>query len=306
MSLSPRARRASQLALGAVGVTAALAMLRHTDVNALRRFGGFALLAGGIEGARIGCEALATRSIHGPAVRVPWGPLLRAHAVGYALAMTLPAGRGVAEATKAALLSPWTGAARGGGVALTNQSLVFLSTGSVALLGGAAALSLGARNLGAAAGTQGLALLAMGLGLLAVVRSRALAARVSGWFPRAAVWLHGVHEGARLAGVPRAWAAFVMHRTVQAVQLLLLLGALGRWEPRTALALTGAAIVGVTLGTALPGQLGAIGAALALAGPGVGVPAPTALAMSLVLHAGQFAWAAVGIALWALTRGGQR
>jgi hypothetical protein len=38
----------------------------------------------------------------------------------------------------------------------------------------------------------------------------------------------------------------------------------------------------------------------------VSVPAPTALAMSLVLHAGQFAWAAVGIALWALTRGGQR
>jgi hypothetical protein len=97
-----------------------------------------------------------------------------------------------------------------------------------------------------------------------------------------------------------------MHRMVQAVQLFLLLGALGRWEPRTALALTGAAIVGVTLGTALPGQLGAIGAALALAGPSVGVPAPTALAMALVLHAGQFAWAAVGIALWAITRGDQR
>ena len=306
MSLSPRARRALQLALGAVGVTAALAMLRHTDVNALRRFGGLALLAGGIEGARIGCEALATRSIHGPAVRVPWWPLLRAHAVGYAFAMTLPAGRGVAEATKAVMLSPWTGAARGGGVALTNQSLVFLSTGSVALLGGAAALSLRARNLGAAAGTQGLALIVMGLALLALLRSRTLAARVSGRFPRAAVWLHGVHEGARMEGVPRAWGAFAMHRMVQAVQLFLLLGALGRWEPRTALALTGAAIVGVTLGTALPGQLGAIGAALALAGPSVGGPAPTALAMALVLHAGQFAWAAVGIALWALTRGGQR
>jgi hypothetical protein len=194
MSVSPRARRALQLLLGAVGVGAALAMLRHTDFAALRRFGAFALLSGLIEGARIVCEALATRSIHGPALRVPWLPLLRAHAVGYAFAMTLPAGRGVAEATKAALLSPWTGAARGGGFALTNQSLVFLSTGSIALLGGAAALSLGARSLAAAACTQGAALVAMGFGLLAIIRSRRVAARVGGWFPRAAVWVLGANE----------------------------------------------------------------------------------------------------------------
>lgn len=302
MIASPRARRVAQLALGAVGVGAALAMLRHTDLHALRAFGGFALASMLIEGARIVCEALATRAVHGRAVRVPWAPLLRAHAVGYALAMTLPAGRGVAEATKALLLAPFTRGARGAGVALTNQSLVFLSTGSVAVCAGAAALTLGHRALAAAAAVQGAALIAGGAALLTVVRSKALSARVAARFPRTAPWVLGASEGARTEGVPFAYLAFVSHRMVQALQLLLLFGALGRWEPRAALALTGAAIVGVTLGTALPGQLGAIGAALALAGPGLGLSAPKALAMSLVLHAGQFGWAAIGIGAWSLTR----
>ena len=58
------------------------------------------------------------------AVRVPWGQHLRAHVVGYALAMTMPSGRTVAEAAKAVMLAPWTGGGQNVGVAVTNQSLV--------------------------------------------------------------------------------------------------------------------------------------------------------------------------------------
>lgn len=290
------ALRAAQLALGLLGAVAVVMTLRHMDIGALRAFGGLAALAVLLEGARIVCEALATRALHGPALRVPWRPMLRAHAMGYALAMTLPAGRGVAEATKALLLSPWTRGPQGVGIGLTSQALVFLSTGAAGVLCGAAALSLGHQTLAGAAAAQGAALVLGGAAIVAVLRSRALANALARRFPRLAPWVAGAGEGARTEGLARAWAAFVAHRMVQFVQLLLLLGALGRWEPLTALALTGAAIVGVTVGTALPGQLGAIGAALALAGPGVGVSASTALAMSVVLHLAQFAWSGVGYA----------
>lgn len=297
--IHPGARRAAQVVLAITAAFAVAMTLRHMDFGALRAFGPFALGALLIEGGRIGCEALATRALHGPALQVPWRPMLRAHAVGYALAMTLPAGRGVAEATKALMLSRWTRAAKGVGFALSSQSLVFLSTGSVGALCGLAAWGLKHHSLAKAAALQGFALILGGAVILAVLRDERLARAVARASPRLAPWVEGAGEGARTHGLFTAWAAFVAHRMVQFVQLLLLLGALGRWEPHTALALTGAAIVGVTVGTALPGQIGAIGAALALAGPGLGVSAPVALAMSVVLHVAQFAWSAVGYAVGA-------
>ncbi|MEZ4393156.1 MAG: hypothetical protein R3A48_18890 [Polyangiales bacterium] len=66
------ALRAAQLALGLAGVVAVVITLRRMDIGALRAFGGLAALAVLIEGARIVCEALATRALHGPSLRVPW------------------------------------------------------------------------------------------------------------------------------------------------------------------------------------------------------------------------------------------
>jgi hypothetical protein len=292
----------AHVALGLVGLGAALAMLRHTDLGALRTFGPWAAFAVAVEGVRVLAESLATRSLHGPEVRVPWWTLLRAHLVGYALAMTMPAGRTVAEASKAVLLAPWTGTARSVGVAATNQALVMLSTGLVSLPCAIAAWAYGHRALAATVAVQGVTLVGLGGGMLAMVRSRTIAAWAGRRIPRLAAMAAGASESARVPGVGRALGCFVVHRSVQALQLGVLLRTLGLGGVVRALALTGASIVGTSVGVAVPGQLGAIGGAMALAAPGLGVAAAQALAMALVIHAAQFTWVALGFAVWTFTR----
>lgn len=301
--MSARSRWLAHAASGTLGLTAAAVTLAHTDFSALRRFGGWAALVIGVEGARVFAESVATRSLHGDAVRVPWFPLLRAHGVGYALANTLPAGRSLAETAKAVMLAPWATGARSAGVAATNQALVLISTGALSMAWSLPARSLGHRTLAAAAAVHGAAIVALGVALIAVVRSRTVGAWVARRFPRTAVHVEGVSAGARLSGLPLALGCFVFHRAVQAAQITVLLGALGRWDVTRALALAGAAIVGTTAGVVTPGQVGAVGASLALAAPGLGIGAPQALAVALVLHAAQFAWASVGFGAWTLTRG---
>lgn len=300
--MSPRAQRIAQAALSGIGLSAAVLMLWRTDFHALRTFGPWAALAVGIESLRILFEALATRSLYGDAVKVPWWGLLRAHAAGYALAMTTPAGRSVAEASKAVLLSRWVERGRSVGVAVTNQSLVMAATGFVAMACAAAADALGSRALTSATAAQGAVLLLAGFGLLATARSRPFGAWVARRIPRLAAVAIEAGDGARTPGVPAAFACFTAHRCVQLAQVFVLLGALGRWSPLTALALTGALIVGTSVGVAIPGQLGAVGGALALAGPGLGIPAPQCLALALVIHAAQFTWAAAGLAVWSTTK----
>lgn len=295
-----RGARVAHYALGAAGLIAAAVMARHSDVGALRAFGPWAVFVVVVEGARVVAEALATRALVGGSV--PWGPLLRAHAAGYALAMTMPAGRSVAEAAKATVLAPWIGAGRSVGVAATNQSLVMASTGAVALACAVPAAALGHANLARAVVLQGVALVAFGGALLATVRSPAVAAWVGAKLPRLAAMAGGASEGARAPGVPRAAWWFAAHRIVQGAQLFAMLAAIGRPDPVVAAALLGASIIGTSVGVAVPGQLGAVGASLALAAPGLGVSAAVALSMALVIHAAQLAWVIVGLAVWTVAR----
>jgi hypothetical protein len=298
-------RRATTIAhalFGVAGVGAAIAMLWHTDFHALARFGPWAAVVVVVEGTRVMAEAIATRSLHGAAVRVPIYPLLRAHVTGYALANTLPAGRAVAEAAKAVMLAPWAEGGRSAVVAATNQSMVLLATGFVSVAWSVAAWTLDRRTLAWTVALQGATIVVLGAALLATVRSRAIAEWVAKRFPRVAAELGGPPSHWRTAGVSTAFACFAFHRAVQAVQLFVLLGALGQWDATRALALAGAAIVGTTVGVVTPGQVGAVGGALALAAPAVGIPASQALAMALVLHASQFTWASLGLALWTTTR----
>lgn len=305
-SWANRWKQYAHVALGLVGLAAALAMLRHTDLRTLRAFGPWAAAVVAVEGLRVLLEAAATRTLLGAAVTVPGAALLRAHLVGYAFAMTMPAGRTVAEGVKAAMLAPWAGAGRSVGVATVNQSLVMLSTGLVALPCALAALHQRHAALATAVALQGVTLVALGGGLLALVRSRAFAAWVGRRAPRVAAIAGGAAEGARVPGVGGALACFVGHRSVQAAQVAALLHAIGLGGATRALALTGASIVGTSVGVAVPGQLGAIGGALALASPGLGVLAAKGLAVALVLHAAQFTWVAIGFAVWAFTRAPDR
>ena len=145
--MSARTRWLAHTASGALGLAAVAVTLAHTDFSALRRFGAWAALVIAVEGLRIGAEAVATRALHGDAVRVPWVHLLRAHGVGYALANTLPAGRSLAETAKAVMLAPWATGARSAGVAATNQALVLISTGTLSAVWALPAHALGHATL---------------------------------------------------------------------------------------------------------------------------------------------------------------
>lgn len=310
--MSPTAQRYLQIALGVLGVLAAGWMLGHTDFTAVRAFGALTLLVVALEGLRVLLEAQATRALLGctsvrsapleGSVTIPWRPLLRVHLIAYAFAMVMPAGRTVAEASKAVLLRTWVGGARGVGVGATNQALVLLAGGLFAGVCAGAAQWRGHSSLALGVSAQALALLVSGGVLLASLRSPRLARWIATRLPRVAKWVQGANDGARVAGVPTALWCFIGHRAVQALQLALLLAALGRCEPLVVLAFTGATIVGTSVGVAVPGQLGAVGGALALAAPGLGFTAAEGLALALMLHVAQLSWAALGFATWALTR----
>ncbi len=300
-----RWKQHTHVALGLAGLTAALAMLRHTDFHALRTFGPWAGFVVLVEGVRVVAEALATRALHGRALRVPWWPMLRAHLAGYALAMTMPAGRTVAEVGKAAMLAPWAGTSRSVAVGATNQALVMLATGLVALPCSLAAGARGHVVLAGAVAVQGVALVGLGGALLAALRSPAVGRWVRRRSARFTGWGAEASERPPAGGVAVALGCFAVHRGVQALQVGALLGALGRADVARTLGLTGASIVGTSVGVAVPGQLGAIGAAMALAAPGLGIPAAQALALALVIHVAQFTWVALGFAAWAATRAGR-
>lgn len=277
-------------------------MLQHTDFAAVRAFGGWAAFVVSIEGFRVLAEAMATRALLGRESRLPWRVLIRVHLTGYAIAMVMPAGRTVAEASKAVMLRRWLPAERCAGVGATNQALVMFATGVVALPCAASAWVWGHVALAATVAAQATSLLASGIGMLVLLRSPRITAWVAQRIPRVAKLVRGAGDGARVDGVPKALAWFVVHRSVQAVQLGVLAGALGLFTPVRTLALTGASIVGTSVGVAVPGQLGVVGGALALAAPGLGFAAAQALAMALMLHAAQFTWVALGFAVWAFTK----
>lgn len=302
MTTQPPWKRHAHVALGLLGLGAAGAMLRHTDFAAVRAFGGWAGFVLAIEGVRVAAEAMATRSLLGAQLRLPWWTLIRVHLAGYAIAMVMPAGRTIAEASKAVMLRPWLGAARCAGVGATNQALVMFATGLTAVVCALAAWWWGHASLAATVSVQAAALLASGIGMLAMLRSPRLMAWAARRVPRIAKLVQGAGDGARVPGVRKALAWFVVHRSVQAVQLGVLASALGLFTPLRTLAITGASIVGTSVGVAVPAQLGVVGGALALAAPGLGFAASQALAMALMLHAAQFTWVAIGFATWALTK----
>lgn len=302
MSSDPRWTRHLHVALGLLGLGAAVLMLRHTDFDAVRGFGWCALLVVALEALRVLAETLATRALLGSDHHVPWWPLLRVHLGGYAVAMIMPAGRTVAETSKALMLRRWLPSERCAGVGATNQALVMLATGLVAAPCAGAAWLYGHTTLAGAVAVQAASLIAAGGGMLAMLRSAPLTTWVAARLPRVASLVHGAGRGARVPGTPRALAWFAVHRSVQALQLAILLATLDACAPLRVLAIMGASIVGTSVGVAVPGQLGVIGGALALSAPGLALREAQGLALALMLHAAQLTWVLIGFTVWTVSR----
>ncbi|WP_437666980.1 lysylphosphatidylglycerol synthase domain-containing protein [Sorangium sp. So ce1182] len=301
-----RARRRALLhaVLGAFGLAALGVLIRHVGaaemLAAVTRAAPFLPILVALEAARVGCEALATGALC-PRRSVPPVELLRIHVVSYPVMALMPAGRAAGEAVKAALLSPHVGAPRAAAIAAANQSLALLSAAPLSLLaalaiwrigGGASALALGVLAHAAL-------LVASGLGVAFAARQRAafawLARRFASAGHAAAAFQEAVREHAPVPARP--FAACAAGRAIQAAQYAVLLAAVGAGTgPIRALAAYGVGAVGTAVGDLIPGQVGATDGAFTLAAPLLGLTASSAIAISVLVHLLQAAFALAGIA----------
>ncbi|XXR41028.1 lysylphosphatidylglycerol synthase domain-containing protein [Sorangium sp. So ce375] len=311
---APAARRARRkallhVALGGLGLAALAALIRHVGaaemLAAVTRAAPFVPLLIALEAARVGCEALATGVLCAPR-RVPVAELLRIHAVTYPVITLMPAGRPAGEAVKAALLSPHVGAPRAAAIATANQSLALLSSAPLSLLAAIALFRIGGGASPLALGVLAHAalLVASGLGVAFAARQRTASAWITRRFARAGqlatAFQEAVHERPPVPAWP--FAACLAGRALQAVQYGVLLAVVGAESgPVRALAAYGVGAAGTAAGDLIPGQVGATDGAFALAAPLLGLTESSAIAISLLVHLLQAAFALAGIAaafLW--------
>ena len=272
------------LAVWAAGARAVLASL-GASVHALPAL---ALL----EAVMVGCSTLALRALYGDlAPRVAVRQWVRAGALGYALGLVLPMGRGAGEAARAVLLSRTTGGARAAVAAVQMQGVVLLSTvvitvpvlaATVAVLGPGLAAGLVLANA-VIAGVLGTSIL--------VVRERAKLGRLLGGLikrlERFGLAFDAV-AGASRADLARSLAWESAGRVAQVVQCGVALAAIGQPAGllRT-LVVRGALILGSAVGDFIPGQLGATEATLVLGAGTLALTAAGAATLALLIHAAQ-------------------
>ncbi|HEY1906673.1 MAG TPA: lysylphosphatidylglycerol synthase domain-containing protein [Myxococcaceae bacterium] len=272
------------LAVWAAGARAVLASL-GASVHALPAL---ALL----EAVMVGCSTLALRALYGDVgPRVAARTWVRAGALGYALGLVLPMGRGAGEAARAVLLSRSTGGARAAVAAVQMQGVVLLSTAviSVPVL----AATLGVLGPGLAAGlVLANAVIAGALGTsILVARERAKLGRLLGGLikrlERFGLAFDAV-AGASRADLARSLAWESAGRVAQVAQCGVALAAIG--QPggllRT-LVVRGALILGSAVGDFIPGQLGATEATLVLGAETLALTAAGAATLALLIHAAQ-------------------
>jgi uncharacterized membrane protein YbhN (UPF0104 family) len=272
------------LAVWAAGARAVLASL-GASVHALPAL---ALL----EGVMVGCSTLALRALYGDlGPRVPVRQWVRAGALGYALGLVLPMGRGAGEAARAVLLSRSTGGARAAVAAVQMQGVVLLSTAVITVP--VLAATLGVLGPGLAAGlVLANALIAGALGTsILVVRERAKLGRLLGGLikrlERFGLAFDAV-AGASRAELARSLAWESAGRVAQVVQCGVALAAIGQPAGllRT-LVVRGALILGSAVGDFIPGQLGATEATLVLGAGTLALTAAGAATLALLIHAAQ-------------------
>lgn len=306
-----RSRWILHLALLAMGAGALALLVRHVGAAALGR-----VLAAtapwlpvlvALEGARIAGDALATRLLFARLAMFTKRPppslraLARAQLAAYPVILLMPAGRVGGESLKAFTFAPSVGGVAAAVTAVLCQGLALLAGFVLSIPCAVAAFAVwGTSPLALGVAGQAVTAVAMGLAILALARRRELSGLVGRFAPRAGVGLAEVAGLAKtLPLVPLApLAAMVLGRAAQLAQMGVLLAAVG--GPRgvvPALLATGVELLGGAVGDLVPGQIGAIDGALALAAEPLGIAAAQAVAVTIALHAVQLAWALGGAAL---------
>ncbi|MGA2451520.1 MAG: lysylphosphatidylglycerol synthase domain-containing protein [Polyangiaceae bacterium] len=258
-----------------------------------------------LEAVRLGTEIAMTCTVtRAVRERVPLSDLLRIHVVAFGVSLVLPAGRATAEATRAAMLSPFVGAVDASAIAFCNQSMVLLGGALIAIPCLASALwmtglsPLVATIFGFTCATS----IAFALCQLGARRAEVggLVRRYAARMGPAATAFQNATRSLPLFPLGPVVSTFAS-RVVQVIEYAVLLFALGRRngvaEPVLA---EGVNLVGGAVGDFIPGQVGATDGAFALAARSIGITAADGVAIAVMLHFVQVVWALVGLSapLW--------
>jgi hypothetical protein len=296
----PRARLAIHLLLAAIGIGGTIWLTSYIGftrvADAVAGSGTWFALVLAIEGARIALDAAATQMLLDK--RAPLGPLVYAHILAYPLVLLFPAGRLAGEALKANVLAPHVGLDRAAAAAIFNQALPLIGGFVISLpCVVVAAARLGVSHaLTIAVLIQMLTAAALALAIMIAARRKSIGQMLNKLSPRLGV----AAEKTRGRVFDLGWlplgplAAAVANRTLLGVQLVSLTVGLRAGEALDGVLVLGAHLVGAAAGDVIPAQIGATDGSLALAAESVAITLEQAVAISLLFHASQLVWAAVG------------
>lgn len=252
-----------------------------------------------IELGRQTCDATATRLSYGARARqVPLSVLVRAQLIGTAVSSMAPAGRAAAEATKATLLTPYTGGASATAAAATSQSASLGAGGLISFPCAVASYVMtGWSAFTVAMLVHGFVLLLASLGVRAGLRAK----RLGGWMRRrCGRW--GEHAEAFQASVCagglcpwRPMLAFLGSRALQVMQYAVLAHAVGIHATAVqALFTQGLYLVALAMGSLVPGQVGVTDGMFSLAAGAMGTTAAKAMSIALLAHSVQAVFVLAG------------
>ncbi len=289
-------------ALGGLTAIVWLAADIGTDrlLAAARELAGYWPVVLGLEGARIATDAAVVRTLYGErGSHLDWRGLAHASLVAYPVNLLLPAGRLGAEALRAALLRREVGLPRVASAAVLQQALPLLCQSIIAIPVAVVALVVwGPTWLSGLVALQAVTAIALSTTLLFAMRRPAVGALVERLSVRLGAATTEVQADLRVIGLPRrALLLSALSRLCLGAQVVVLALAVG--VPRGfvgGLLTLGVHLVGLALGDLIPAQLGATDGALAFGAEPLGAPAASLVVVSLMFHASQLVWAAIGAA----------
>ncbi len=252
-----------------------------------------------LDGLGLACSMMALRALYGDAAReLPPSALVRAGLVGFAVNGLLPAGRAVAEATRASLLAKYVGKGTAAAAAARMQGVVMVAHGVMSIVATiAAVIAVGWTWLPLAIGINAVVVLVMGaVVLFATSRSR-IGAWIGRRFSRAQQFGSELDAAfAREPGIPmRAIGWELAGRAVEVAQKAVLIAAIGGVVGIIpALTVEGIHLLGAAIGDLVPAQLGVQEGNFTLASSLIGLPASGAVSIALLAHLSQLAWVLVG------------
>jgi hypothetical protein len=252
-----------------------------------------------LEGGMLACETCALWLLYGDDRKnLSAGDMARAALAGYPTMVLLPAGRAVAEVYRASILARRTSAPRAAAAAVLMQAVLLLATSVVSLLcAGAAFVIAGSTTLPLLIAGNALLTGVLGAGILVGGRR----SRIGAWLGRR--WQR-MRSGPEFDEVLIRASTFPVKpliaasaaRLLQSAQLaVLILAVAGRTRIVQTLSAEGVHLVGASVGDLIPAQMGATEAAYTLSAAVLGLAPGAALAIALLTHLTQAAWALIGV-----------